>query len=528
MFFTILKKEAKHIFNDKGFLLIAILEPIVFIIMFGSSFAEGDINHLDTIIVDKDKSPLSNYVISATENSEFFDIIEQSESLTDSLKKLNKSQARAVIYIPPDFRENIDNTIAGEIEIYIDSSNFLTYSSLSGAKVEIAKDTLQNITSDILEDLEKEKDKGKQKIDEIKIIIDNVEIKADELEEDLEKLKEDLEDDSINQAEEILDEIKQTTDSQKQLIQESEQTFIELIQAIQFSNFSQKNQILTKISEVQENLNNSNREVRRILHKIESMEIPYINADDMEEKFNNINNDFENIQGKTEDINYEFKKLERKFLSEPIILNEIAIHGEIKYFDYLGAGVLSLIVFFVCIMAPSLNIISEKEKNTLYRISTTPISHLKFFLGKFTLFLIFGFIIMIYTLILSLILYNLRITGSIFAVTTILFLLACSSISLGLFISSKVKTMQQILVLVPLIIIPSFLISHAFFPPDIMEEFMNYVSYATPMTFSNHALNAIMIKGFQLKDLTTDILALLAYAIIPLIFFILNFKNIKY
>src|SRR3989338_7690257 len=128
----------------------------------------------------------------------------------------------------------------------------------------------------------------------------------------------------------------------------------------------------------------------------------------------------------------------------------------------------------------------------------------------------------------SVFLYDLRISGNVFDVIFILSLLSFSSISLGLFISSKVKTMQQALVIVPVIVIPSFLISHAFFPPDIMAEFMNYVAYATPMTFSNHALNAVIVKGFSLKDVLIDIYALTAFTIVPLILFIWSYKKIKY
>ena len=223
-----------------------------------------------------------------------------------------------------------------------------------------------------------------------------------------------------------------------------------------------------------------------------------------------------------------FQKLEKKFLSEPIKIEDIAMQGPIKYFDYLGAGVLSLIVFFVCLMAPALNIISEKEKNTLYRLSTTPVSSITVFLGKFLVFISFGIIEMFYTLFLAIWIYDLRITGSIYAVILILSLLACASISIGLLISSRVKTMQQALVIVPLIVIPSFMISHSFFPPDIMADFMNYVAYITPMTFSNNALNAIMIKGFTLNQVIPDILALIGFSIIPLFLFIWSYRKIRY
>jgi hypothetical protein len=39
--------------------------------MFGSSFQGGDINHLDTIVMDNDNSVYSNYVVSSIQKSEF-------------------------------------------------------------------------------------------------------------------------------------------------------------------------------------------------------------------------------------------------------------------------------------------------------------------------------------------------------------------------------------------------------------------------------------------------------------------------
>src|SRR3989344_753794 len=116
MLFTVISKEAKQLFSDKGFLLIALFQPIVFIVVFGSSFQGGDINHLDTIFIDEDNSNFSRYVFDATQKSEFFDIVPFSGSLDEALNKLDKSEVRAVIFVPPNFSSNIDNSTTGELE----------------------------------------------------------------------------------------------------------------------------------------------------------------------------------------------------------------------------------------------------------------------------------------------------------------------------------------------------------------------------------------------------------------------------
>lgn len=538
MLWTVMLKEGKQIFSDKGFLLIALLQPIVFIVMFGSSFQAGDINHLDTIVVDEDNSIFSRYVMDSTRNSEFFDVVEGEYTLKEALDKLEVSEVRSVVHIPKDFEKNINKKITGEIYIHIDSSNFLTYSSLSGAKVEVLKDTLHSVTGDILTELEEEKEKGRKQIEEIKDIFKDIEYSSEVLKEDFDVIKEDYENLDLEEIESEIDRLEDAIDEQISTVNRVEDSFDNLIfvlngtQTVNESEEAKKQALIDELISFREDFEGTSEELEDILDELEDYSV--VDSfdddllDDIQTRFNYINSMFEIADKRSKEVNFDFEKLEKKFLSEPLKIIEEKNHGPIKYFDYLGAGVLSLIVFFVCLMAPALNIISEKEKNTLYRLSTTPVSSLIVFLGKFMVFIIFGFFEMIYTLSLSILLYDIRITGSIFAVIFILTLLACASISIGLFISSRVRTMQQALVIVPLIVIPSFMISHSFFPPDIMAPFMNYVAYVTPMTFSNHALNGIMIKGFSLMEVSKDIYFLLAYTLIPLLLFIISFKRIRY
>jgi len=135
-----------------------------------------------------------------------------------------------------------------------------------------------------------------------------------------------------------------------------------------------------------------------------------INAsiEELEQMFEDLNASFMIIRNKTDNIDFNFDGLQKDFLVEPVIMNTEEMYGETTYFDYLGAGILSLIVFFICLLAPALNVIAEKESNTLYRLSTTPANTSMIFFGKFLLFLLFGFVEMIYTLFLAIMLYDLR------------------------------------------------------------------------------------------------------------------------
>ncbi|MDP2925006.1 MAG: ABC transporter permease [Nanoarchaeota archaeon] len=538
MLTTVLKKESKQLFSDKGFLLIALLQPIIFIIMFGSSFQEGDINHLKTIVIDEDHSNYSSYVVKATESSDFFNVVSKEGTLEEAMKKLNSSEIRSIVYITKGFEKSINEKDTGNIIVYIDSSNFLTYTALKGAKIEVAKDTLKNVTMDILGELEEQKETGKKKITDVKKIFEDIEKKNAELDKEIDRIKNQTDNETIHKLSNLISDTRISLNSQLTSLLQTEKAFYNIIQTLSTLQTnstideSKKIMIINQMTLMINEFNSSREKIKIPLDDLNDINVSKFNSSEstkkIEDKLKEIKNMFEDADKETKDINLDFENLEKDFLSEPISIKDIPIHGPLKYFDYLAAGVLSLIVFFVCLMAPALNVISEKEENTLYRLSTTPASSFTIFFGKFLLFICFGFIEMAYTLILAMVLYGLRITGSFFSVIFILSLLACSSIAIGLFISSKVKTMQQALVIVPVIVIPSFLISNAFFPPDIMAYYMTYVSYITPMTYSNHALNSIMIKGFTLGQVLPDIIALLGFTIIPLIWFIWSFKKIRY
>ncbi len=538
MLFTVISKEAKQLLSDKGFLLIALIQPITFIVMFGSSFQEGDIGHLNTVVIDEDHTNFSHYVLDAANRSERFDLVPASDSLEKDMERLNKSEIRTIIIIPKGFEESLSNGTTAEIKVYADTSNFLAYVAINFGKMEIVSGPLKNITYDLLIEVEEKKEEGKDKIDEIKAIFNEIEKENELLQTDIDKLKNETNSIDTSELEELNKEIKLYLNNQTTSINQTLNSFDLLInQLTTLKAFNQTEEqkkvlLILQLSVMRNSFNSSLSGISNLTNSIDNIDFSDITdsnlSDKIEERTKKIKSLFEEADSISKEINLDFEMLKQKFLSEPLIINENKLFGPIRYFDYLGAGVLSLIIFFIGLMAPALNIVSEKEKNTLYRISTTPASSLTIFLGKFILFILFGFLEMMYTLFLAIFLYDLRITGSIYATIVILFLLSCAAISIGLFISSRIKSMQQALVMIPLIIIPSFLISNSFFPPEVMPDFMLYVSKITPMTFSNHALNSIMIKGFSLHEILPDIYVLIAFTLIPLILFIWSYRRMKY
>jgi len=166
-----------------------------------------------------------------------------------------------------------------------------------------------------------------------------------------------------------------------------------------------------------------------------------------------------------------------------------------------------------------------RNTKTLFRIATTPLKKIELLGAKFIVFFLVGFIEIIYVLLLAIFWFDVQIAGSLINVILVLSLLMASSIGLGLLISLIVKTMRQAVMVVPLIIVPSILISQLFSPIEIMPKFMQNLAYASPMFYSNTALREVMIKGTHLSGIINEITILGIYALIALLLGVLISKK---
>lgn len=552
--FNVIKKEFRDIKRDKGFIITLILEPLILILVFGYTF-QADITNLNTIVIDDDNSIYSENIINSIENSDYFKIINFNGEMGDVSNLLNENNARALFYIPNDLKNKLDNATEGEIYLYIESSDYTIYNILKGASGQIVKDSLHEIVKIIVTDLESERDLKQKRVDEIQYLVDSIDFKAnltlskveilmeqfettrnliidtenkinktnqeiDIINIDLEIIKTDL-DDSLNLINELIDEIYDLKDL------DPNSTVI--LNLILDEVKDLKSDLINSINEVNKidpkNSINVSQEYFNINQFHDKLDKNEIEVNSIDEFANEINEIYRDIQIRMDSINLELRTLKKEFLSSPLDLKKDYLYGEISYFQYLTPAILTLILFFIGVVLTTVNIVDERNNKTLFRVSTTPLKKWEFFGGKFIVFFIIGIIEAIYVLLLAIILFNVSIVGNIFSAFIVLILLMAASIGLGLLVSSVVKSMRQAIMLVPLVIIPAVLISQTFSPIEVMPKFMQYVSYISPMLYSNVALREIMIKGTNLIGVMSEIIILSLYALVTLILGIILYKK---
>jgi len=176
-------------------------------------------------------------------------------------------------------------------------------------------------------------------------------------------------------------------------------------------------------------------------------------------------------------------------------------------------------------MLTVLNLVAERDNGTFFRITTTPLSKTELMLGKFCVFFIVGLVETIYFILLATLLFKVKIMGSVITTGLILLLLMTASVGLGLLISSGVRSMKQAVMITPMVIIPSIMVSQIFSPVEVMPLFMQKVANITPLYHANIALHDVMIKGADIYQVKMQIFALLVHAIASLTLGILISKN---
>ena len=133
--FTIAKVLTKRASRDRTSLFFYIVFPLIFLVIFGGLFGHSSVSFTADLINNSER-PFSKTFIAELDKSNLFKIT-NSNSLTDSENKLNRSQIDGIIVLPPSFGTiNKQGIPTGNVSVYYDQSNEQTaqaiQSSLNG------------------------------------------------------------------------------------------------------------------------------------------------------------------------------------------------------------------------------------------------------------------------------------------------------------------------------------------------------------------------------------------------------------
>jgi ABC-2 type transport system permease protein len=188
-------------------------------------------------------------------------------------------------------------------------------------------------------------------------------------------------------------------------------------------------------------------------------------------------------------------------------------------------GVITLILILICALMTSVTITREKEFGTMEVLLVSPLKPLQIILGKVTPYFLLSVVNVIVILLLSWLVFDLPVKGSITLLMAESMLYILMSLSLGILISTVSKTMQQaIFISLVGMMLPTILLSGFIFPIENMPEVYNWASMIIPPRYFIIIIKSIMIKGTGFLYVWKETLVLLTMTIL---FMGLSIKNFK-
>ncbi len=192
---------------------------------------------------------------------------------------------------------------------------------------------------------------------------------------------------------------------------------------------------------------------------------------------------------------------------------------------FLVPGLMGMLLMLSAVIATSLSIVREKERETMEQIMVSPVKPWELILGKTLPYAGICLLTMVMILILSRVLFGVVVQGSyvVLGVATLLFLFA--SLGMGILISSVTNSQQiafQISTLASLL--PSMLLSGLIFPIKNMPVIIQGITMLVAPRFFVSALRPIILKGASWDVVWPDLVAMF---LLGVLFNVLAVRNLR-
>jgi ABC-2 type transport system permease protein len=213
-----------------------------------------------------------------------------------------------------------------------------------------------------------------------------------------------------------------------------------------------------------------------------------------------------------------------------VMIPRIWYNPELRTANFFIPGLIGFIMMIMAVVATSLTIVREKERNTIEQIIVSPVKVYELIAAKLVAPLLIAFIAAMLILLTGYILFNVQIKGNLLLllIATIIYLL--TSLAYGVFISVLADS-QQVAFLASLLstIIPTLVFSNFVFPLRSMPEILQYISYIIPAKYYLVILRGIILKGVGFSLLWEQFAYLLFFLIMMFLIssIILKIKGLK-
>jgi ABC-2 type transport system permease protein len=186
--------------------------------------------------------------------------------------------------------------------------------------------------------------------------------------------------------------------------------------------------------------------------------------------------------------------------------------------DHLAPLLIGLFAFFFTFLLAAVSFLRERTSGTLERLMATPLRRGELVLGYLAGFSFFALVQAVVIIAFTVLVLRVKYTGNVGTIFLIEAMLVIVSVSLGLFVSAFARNELQAIQFIPIVLVPQIFLSGLLVPVDQLPDVLRPLSVLMPLTYSNEALRAVMIRGIPLDDplIIRDLLVLAAFGVVTI------------
>ncbi len=223
---------------------------------------------------------------------------------------------------------------------------------------------------------------------------------------------------------------------------------------------------------------------------------------------------------------YILEDIESTGLSLPVQSKPlIRFNPELRSINYMGPGIVGLLLTILSLLLTSMSIVREKEQQTMDTLLISRLTPFEIYLGKALPMGIIGLIQMSLGIVVVLLWFGIPVRGNIgyLLLSAVIFLAAI--LSYALLISTITSTQQQALFFAWFSMVMFILLSGLFTPVENIPAGLKFLADINPVRYLIQIIREIFLKGNGIEYFVKELIALATISVVITSLSLLNFRR---
>ncbi|MBS3820052.1 ABC transporter permease, partial [bacterium] len=224
--------------------------------------------------------------------------------------------------------------------------------------------------------------------------------------------------------------------------------------------------------------------------------------------------------------NYILTDLEKKGMSLPVKNKTlIRFNPNLKSINYMGPGIVALLLTITSMFLTSIGVVREKEQQTLDTLLMSRLTPFEIYLGKTLPMAILGIIEMFVGIGVVMVVFNISLRGSLGALFLAALIFLFAILSYALLISIISTSQQQALFFSWFSMVIFILLSGLFTPVENVPPAFHWLADINPLRYLIQIIREIFLKGNGILYFYKELLILLGITGVVFSLSLMNFKR---